>query len=83
LEVTDDTSTPFLLKLVDFLLPPFLQQPSIDKRIAMNQLVNKARTIVSADKFRFTKDGFNLDLVYVTPRIIGTFFPNKKFYSKR
>jgi hypothetical protein len=49
----------------------------------MNQLVNRARTIISADKFRFTKDGFNLDLVYVTPRIIGIHFPNKKFYSKR
>jgi protein-tyrosine phosphatase len=41
----------------------------------MNHLVNKARTLVSADKFRFTKDGFNLDLVYVTPRIIAMGFP--------
>jgi hypothetical protein len=39
----------------------------------MNQLVNKARTLVSADKFRFTKDGFNLDLVYITARIIGIY----------
>lgn len=33
------------------------------------------REIVSGPKNRFTNDGYNLDLTYVTPRIIAMAYP--------
>jgi hypothetical protein len=34
------------------------------------------RTLVSQKKKRFTEDGFNLDLSYITPRVIAMGFPS-------
>lgn len=43
------------------------------------------KTLMSADKFRFTEGGFDLDLSYITERVIGkTFFVHvflKVFFS--
>ena len=33
------------------------------------------RTVVSGKKNRYVKDGFNLDLTYVCPRLIAMAFP--------
>ncbi|MES1914402.1 MAG: hypothetical protein MHM6MM_006482, partial [Cercozoa sp. M6MM] len=38
-------------------------------------LRNTARNVVSENKQRFVGDGFDLDLVYVTPRVIGMSVP--------
>lgn len=35
------------------------------------------RTLVSADKRRYTADGYNLDLTYITPRLIAMGLPGK------
>ena len=36
---------------------------------------NKLREMVSGKKVRYKKNGYNLDLTYVCPRIIGMSFP--------
>ncbi|EGG24770.1 hypothetical protein DFA_03014 [Cavenderia fasciculata] len=45
----------------------------IEKEItsSVSKGILKIRTAVSKDKNRFIKDGFNLDLSYITNRIIG------------
>jgi len=36
---------------------------------------NFIRTMVSGKRNRYTQDGFNLDLTYITPRIIAASYP--------
>jgi len=38
---------------------------------------NSLRNLVSGDKRRYTNDGFNLDLTYITPRLIAMGLPGK------
>ena len=38
----------------------------------MTSILNFVRGIVSAKKFRYKEDGFDLDLTYIPPRLIGT-----------
>lgn len=40
--------------------------------VAVQQLNNKVRAAVSKDKFRFKNEAYDLDLTYITNRIIGT-----------
>jgi len=39
--------------------------------------MNALRSIVSGDKRRYTSDGYNLDLTYITPRLIAMGLPGK------
>lgn len=44
-------------------------------------LFNPLKTIVSGDKVRYKKDGFNLDLTYITERVLAMAFPGEGVYS--
>ena len=49
-------------------------------------LQNKVRALVSKKKHRMSEDGFDLDLTYVTPRIIAMGIPSvdyQKVYQNR
>ena len=49
-------------------------------------LQNKVRALVSKKKHRMSEDGFDLDLTYVTPRIIAMGIPSvdyQKMYRNR
>jgi len=43
--------------------------------VAVQQLNNKVRTAVSKDKFRFKNEEFDLDLCYITNRLIAMGYP--------
>ena len=45
------------------------------------QLVTAARQMVSQNKRRFQQDGYDLDLTYVTARVIATSFPSTGLWS--
>ena len=44
--------------------------------------MNTLRKLVSKEKKRFNSDGFDLDLTYITPRIIAMGFPSQGIESK-
>ena len=47
--------------------------------MAMSYLYNTVRQMFSADKLRFIDGGHNLDLTYITDRIIAMAFPAEGF----
>ena len=44
---------------------------------------NYFRTIVSGKRNRYEKDGYNLDLTYITDRVVAMSFPAHTFKEKR
>jgi len=50
--------------------------PSADI-VTQSTVWNLPRTLVSGKKRRFIEDGYNLDLVYVTPKLIGMGLPSQ------
>jgi hypothetical protein len=47
----------------------------------LNGFANIVRAKVSADKKRFQENGFDLDLTYITDRVIGSFFRDTFTFS--
>jgi hypothetical protein len=48
----------------------------------VDNIKGAARSAVSGDKMRFQNGGFDLDLCYITPRIIGAWNLGSEFISK-
>ena len=44
--------------------------------------MNFIRNIASGDRQRYKKDGFDLDLSYITPRLIGMSLPASETFQK-
>ncbi len=49
--------------------------------VGMNGLLSKVRSLVSADKNRFQDGSHDLDLTYITERVIAMSFPAEGFES--
>lgn len=52
----------------------FVSQIQLEAEKHLNTLHSKVRSAVSKDKFRFQDGTFDLDLTYITERIIGMFY---------
>ena len=47
----------------------------------INKMIPKIRKMVSGARIRYEKDGFNLDLTYITDRILAMSFPAAGFQA--
>ena len=66
--------------MLDASLPLSLrEQPRSDPWLGSMFTMNSLRGVVSKKKRRFKEGGFDLDLTYVTPRLIGMGFPSVEF----